>query len=109
MKRGGNRKPQQFRQCGFCKRTFGPIDRLSAKFCSVACKNSTQTTGRIAPRYECSREARAAHSAIAFKVKSGKIIRPASCESCRKSCKPEGAHFNYSEPLRVRWLCVSCH
>ncbi|MCC7409315.1 MAG: hypothetical protein IT442_14715 [Phycisphaeraceae bacterium] len=21
----------------------------------------------------------------------------------------EAAHFNYDEPLRVRWLCCSCH
>lgn len=46
---------------------------------------------------------------LRYAVKTGKIVRPDGCEECHRPCKPEGAHFNYAEPLRVRWLCRSCH
>ena len=42
-------------------------------------------------------------------MKSGKIIRPNKCSKCGKYCKPEGSHTDYSKPLKVEWLCKSCH
>jgi hypothetical protein len=38
------------------------------------------------------------------------VVRPNACEECGATdCRIEGAHFDYDEPLRVRWLCISCH
>jgi hypothetical protein len=42
-------------------------------------------------------------------IRDGKLIRPDSCSACKKSCKPDAHHDDYSEPLNVRWLCRSCH
>lgn len=39
---GGNRKPQTFKNCTQCGERFGPIDRLSRRFCSYACKVAAQ-------------------------------------------------------------------
>lgn len=40
---------------------------------------------------------------------SRQIQRPKTCEECGATGKIEAAHFNYDEPLRIRWLCCSCH
>lgn len=50
-----------------------------------------------------------ASSAVRQAIKRGNLIRPTACEECGKTCKPQGAHHDYSRPLDVRWLCRSCH
>ena len=106
---GGNRKPQQFRDCQQCGIQFGPISRLSVKFCSYTCKVKAQTTGRKVCRVTAT-FARNAQSLLAYHVRCGNVIRPEACESCgRSGLKIEGAHKDYSRPLDVRWLCRSCH
>ena len=40
---------------------------------------------------------------------SGKLPRPDSCDACRKPCKPQMHHPDYSKPLSVIWLCGLCH
>ena len=58
---------------------------------------------------ESTPEARRAYAAIQRALANGTLRRPENCEACRKLCKPDAAHFNYAEPLRVRWLCRPCH
>lgn len=42
-------------------------------------------------------------------VKAGKIIRPTLCQDCGNGGRLHGHHADYSKPLSVEWLCVSCH
>ena len=43
-------------------------------------------------------------------VRSGKLIKPDSCESCKsKPNRLHGHHDDYAFPLVVRWLCPGCH
>lgn len=42
-------------------------------------------------------------------VRAGTLVRPTECSECKKSCKPEGHHDDYSKPLEVAWLCPRCH
>lgn len=37
MRRGGNRRPQTFRDCMNCSNRFGPLSHLKKKFCSQRC------------------------------------------------------------------------
>lgn len=47
---------------------------------------------------------------LKYHVDKGNITRSSMCEECGcDNKKIEGAHYNYSEPLNVRWLCRSCH
>lgn len=51
-----------------------------------------------------------ANRAVAQAIRSGRLIRPSICESCGQTGgKIDAAHWNYREPLAVRWLCKSCH
>jgi len=53
--------------------------------------------------------ARRAQRTVKYHVDQGTLVRPTHCEECCLPGDIEGAHFNYDEPLRVRWLCRSCH
>ena len=105
---GGNRKPQTFRPCAKCGNTFGPLRRLAQKYCSVACKQAASATGRRVIR-KSTTAAGSARSLLRYHIQAGNIIRPTCCEQCGITGRIEGAHFNYAEPLKVRWLCRSCH
>lgn len=102
-------RPQSFKKCECCGVVFGPLDHLSRRFCSYGCKVKAQATGRRTFRKTITK-ARSAQSLLAYHVKKGNIRKPTECEQCGKSeCAIEGAHYDYSRPLDVRWLCVPCH
>ena len=95
--------------CKGCGKLFGPIDHLKRKFCSKRCAYNAASTGRMTVRKTC-RKARSAQSLLRYHVEAGHVLRPSECEQCgATNCPIEGAHYNYDEPLRVRWLCRSCH
>ena len=104
----GNRKPRSWTMCPVCLNLF-VMQRLAQQFCSSSCKVKAQSTGRRKIRRTITK-ARSAHSLLRYHIQAGHIIRPDTCEECgSKERRIEGAHFNYDEPLRVRWLCRSCH
>lgn len=43
-KRGGNKRPQTFRDCKQCGQRFGPLERLSRVYCSKDCWYKTAQT-----------------------------------------------------------------
>lgn len=42
-------------------------------------------------------------------VAAGRLVRPRQCEQCGQQGTVEAAHYDYRQPLNVRWLCHSCH
>ncbi|CAN5470535.1 hypothetical protein BH11PLA2_BH11PLA2_21140 [soil metagenome] len=105
---GGNRRPRTWTICPICLAVF-VLDRLDRRFCSYPCKVRAQTTGRQTCR-RTTTKARSAQSLLRYHVQAGNIARPDACEDCGATGRQiEGAHFDYDEPLRVRWLCISCH
>jgi hypothetical protein len=105
---GGNRRPRSWTICPVCLGIF-PLPRLRCRFCSYACKATAQATGRQTLRRTIAK-ARTAQSLLRYHVQAGNIVRPDACEECGATDRCiEAAHFNYDEPLRVRWLCVPCH
>lgn len=86
------------RQCweGYCKpcdNKYSPVHRFYSKISSM--------------RYPLKNKAR---QAVAYAVKTGKLIKPDICTHCKKYAKRiEGHHMDYSKPLEVIWLCSKCH
>lgn len=39
----------------------------------------------------------------------GHMTRPNECSKCRKICKPDAHHEDYTKPLEITWLCRICH
>lgn len=39
----------------------------------------------------------------------GKISKPTACQKCGRVARLHGHHFDYADPLNIRWLCASCH
>jgi len=54
-------------------------------------------------------EKRAAHVAVGNAVRDGKLIKPDACQGCGHIGRLEAHHKDYSEPLKVVWLCIPCH
>ena len=50
-----------------------------------------------------------ARLAVSKAVKEGTLTKPALCEQCGSETPLDGHHDDYSEVLKVRWLCRPCH
>jgi hypothetical protein len=46
---------------------------------------------------------------LKYYMKSGKIIKPTSCNVCHKERPIDGHHEDYNDPLGIIWLCKPCH
>ncbi len=42
-------------------------------------------------------------------LKKGDLVRPDQCTICGSNGQIHGHHFDYSEPLKVTWVCHPCH
>jgi hypothetical protein len=49
------------------------------------------------------------HWAAARALRKGVLIRPENCEHCGASGRLLKHHPDYSQPLKVTWLCSACH
>lgn len=60
---------------------------------------------------------REAYSKVKWAVRSGKLVRPSTCQGCGRApgvgidgrSLLHAHHHDYALPLEVEWLCVKCH
>jgi hypothetical protein len=96
------------------KREYGKLPRVIAAVRLAAKAWDAGPSGRAwrkAWRRENAEKMRA-HHAVRCAVKSGKLVRPEICSSCRRPCKAQAHHHKgYQEEhwLEVEWLCAKCH
>jgi hypothetical protein len=50
-----------------------------------------------------------AHYAVSNALKRGLISKKESCEICNLKTKLHAHHKDYTEPLKVLWVCKDCH
>ena len=102
-------RPQTFKACAHCGKTFGPVSHLVTRYCSQKCRSASLRTEQKKPRQVATSQAKAAQSAVARALKLGHLARPNACTECGHTGRIEAAHYDYGSPLEVRWLCRSCH
>ena len=56
-----------------------------------------------------SRDKVLAHYAVARALRSGRLVRPDTCEICGRLGQVEAHHPDYTRHLDVEWLCRICH
>jgi len=42
-------------------------------------------------------------------VRKKQVVKPDKCQDCKAKVRLEGHHSDYSKPLKVLWLCRTCH
>lgn len=50
-----------------------------------------------------------AYAAIQGALRRGELKRPARCQQCRRKRPTQAHHDDHSAPLKIRWLCSTCH
>jgi hypothetical protein len=94
--------------CVGCGCTF-MAERVRRKFCSRSC-SGRQILRPVHFTPESTKQERSrANGLINQRVRRKALIVPLTCEQCGKSCRPDAHHDDYSQPDKVRWLCLSCH
>jgi hypothetical protein len=59
---------------------------------------------------ESNPEKKAAQIKVGNAVRDGRLKKPTTCEACGvEPRRLHGHHEDYSKPLSVQWLCISCH
>lgn len=112
-------------ECPVCKKKFVAVKRR--KFCSIGCSVTLSNRRRLGPlsnfwisgrtedervesyKQEHPNRVKAVND-LNYAVESGRVTKGTVCEICGTSGeKIAGHHQEYSEPLKVNWLCYSCH
>lgn len=103
-------RPPTVLTCGHCGEQF-VASHLRRKYCSYICKSRAMVMRpeERKPRAVATIAARRAHGLVNYYISAGKLVRPYCCSECGGTGRIEAAHYDYSRPLLVRWLCRSCH
>lgn len=105
------------RLCLACDRKRGHIKyaKNPNKICSQTEKYRKSEKGRkmtyqmLKRQREKYPEKFKARHAVNYAVKTGKLLKPKTCQDCSKESRIEGHHDDYTRPLDVLWLCPRCH
>ena len=109
--------------CKWCSSIFfalaKEVKRGKGNFCGVSCANAARSSARKNPNarkewIDANRNSlhyimqRRAHHAVEQEVKMGRMIM-CVCNRCGSDTRVHAHHHDYSKPLEIEWLCVSCH
>ncbi len=50
-----------------------------------------------------------AHQAVKYAIRSGRLLRPDTCEFCEEKRPVHGHHSDYDKILEIDWVCRDCH
>ena len=90
-------------KCKDCRNVKNPRKPMSPTDSYIATREAEQ---RYADK---NRNKRRAKDAVKQAIKGGLLIKPNSCSHCKLELRVEAHHPDYSEPLEVIWLCITCH
>lgn len=102
--KGWVKKVLEVRECLLCKQSYMPTS-FTQKYCAIKCLRKAQ-------KRKCTKEDKFKQWArwrVWFAVDRKLIIKPKLCEGCGQEKVLQGHHEEYSKPLDVIWLCITCH
>jgi hypothetical protein len=109
---GESTEPAGFaRNCRACAVPFNTFDGRR-RFCSDECRKTAFDASlrrRQSKHRLVAPDANRARQILKNAVNRGLIRRCTRCESCGAAGQTSGHHSDYSRPLFVTWLCLSCH
>lgn len=50
-----------------------------------------------------------AHGKVAIEIRAGRLVRPDTCQWCGAGGKIIAHHEDYSKPIDIKWICMSCN
>lgn len=74
--------------------------------------NRERLNKKCLERYHSDEEVRIKYRArdkVHKALKNGTMVKPSNCEACLSQLNLQAHHEDYKDPLRVIWLCRSCH
>ncbi len=72
-------------------------------------ENSEKARANIYKNNKKHTEKVAARKLLGAATRYKKITKPEKCSSCSRKRTLQAHHHDYSKPLEVEWLCISCH
>lgn len=72
-------------------------------------RDSAAMAVRVAAWMDSHPEAVKAYRIYRRARRCGFLTIPAQCSACGQTAKLDGHHEDYTKPLKVEWLCRSCH
>lgn len=85
-------------------------DRISARSKYQATPNGRASTVAAKKRWaESNLIKRSAQIQVRNALRSGRLIKVNSCQTCAKNGRTHAHHDDYAFPLSIRWLCPKCH
>lgn len=84
--------------------------RVQARREYIRSERGKEVRKEVAERYRAKYPLKyAAHKITSNAIRDGKLKPRKTCSVCRKKGEIHGHHDDYTKPLDVRWLCLSCH
>ena len=72
-------------------------------------RNKAKRRRIYAESFQRHKEKQRARIALHRAVNAGTVMVPWSCTECGNFTKLHGHHDDYNQPLKVAWLCSTCH
>jgi len=101
-----NPKPRAY--CKECGRQSDKDYRKKNMSSRIAYSRSYEQSTKGSPKTK-------ARNKLKTAINNGTLVRPSQCQKCGATGSKgagnqiEGHHPDYSQPLKVEWLCRSCH
>jgi hypothetical protein len=102
----GEMKPQKQCKGGYSRTCLACTRQYNAAYRVI---NADRLNASIRAHKKRHPKSVQAQHVIDNEVRRGRLLRPDVCEECQRKCKPHAHHDDYDKPLKVRWVCPSCH
>ena len=99
----------EFHRAGWNWQGFPKFSNLCAK-CIILTR--VRVSGEYKKRADRVQQ-RSAADAVRYAVQNGKLVKPNACQFCKKVLEKNKLHAHhyagYKNPLKVHWVCPTCH